>query len=169
MQLWVLIQYIPPILYIYTYIYIYMYVCIYAVHPMNCETNIYDFTMAYNWVVDVSVFRRFSLTTFCFVDVVVCRRFGHVDVSVCWRFGLTTFWFVDVLVVDVSVCRRFDQLPCRPVTMQMTVICGAKCHPQRPQSHHRKIYQTQLYRCRYKICWCHRFFVTCIFMLINRD
>ena len=68
------------------------------------------------WFVDVLVCRRFDLSTFWFVDVLVCRRFGlstfrFVDVLVCRRFGLSTFWFVDVLVVDVSVCRRFDQLP----------------------------------------------------------
>ena len=58
--------------------------------------------------------RYFGLSTFWFVDVLVCRRFGlstfwSVDVLVCQRFGLSTFRFVDVLVVDVSVCRRFDQ------------------------------------------------------------
>ena len=68
------------------------------------------------WSVDVLVCRRFGLSTFWFVDVSVCRRFGlstfqSVDVLVCRRFGLSTFRFVDVLVVDVSVCRRFDQLP----------------------------------------------------------
>ena len=70
------------------------------------------------WSVDVLVCRRFGLSTFWFVDVSVCRRFGlstfrSVDVLVCRRFGLSTFRFVDVLVVDVSVCRRFDQLPIR--------------------------------------------------------
>ena len=65
------------------------------------------------WFVDVSVCRRFGLSTFWFVDVLDCRRFGlstfrFVDVLVCRRFGLSTFRFVDVLVVDVSVCRRFD-------------------------------------------------------------
>ena len=30
---------------------------------------------------------------------------------VCPDFGMSVFRFVDVLVVDVSVCRRFDQLP----------------------------------------------------------
>ena len=38
------------------------------------------------WSVDVSVCRRFGLSTFRFVDVLVCRRFG------CRRFGLSTFW-----------------------------------------------------------------------------
>ena len=70
------------------------------------------------WCVDVLTCRRFGLSTFWSVDVLVCRHFGlstfwFVEVSVCRRFGLSTFWFVDVLVVDVSVCRRFDQLPTR--------------------------------------------------------
>ena len=77
------------------------------------------YTIGYNmikWSVDVSVCRRFGASTFWPVDDLVCRRFGlstfwFVDVSVCRRFGLSTFWFVDVLVVNVSVCRRFDQLP----------------------------------------------------------
>ena len=72
--------------------------------------QICDYTIAYNiikWSVDVSVCRRFGLSTFCPVDVLVCRRFGlstfwFVDVPVCRRFGLSTFWSV-----DVSVCRRF--------------------------------------------------------------
>ena len=95
----------------------------------------YNYTMAYNimkWCVDVSVCRSFGVSAFCFVDVLFCRRFVlstfcFVDVSVCRRFGLSTFWFVDVLVCrrfglstfrcvddlvfDVSVCRRFNQLP----------------------------------------------------------
>ena len=90
------------------------------------------FVLSTFWFVDVLVCRRFGLSTFRFVDVLVCRRFGlsmfrFVDVLVCRRFGLSTFWFVDVLVcrrfglstfrffdvlvVDVSVCRHFDQLP----------------------------------------------------------
>ena len=57
--------------------------------------------------VDVSFCRRFGLSTFWFVDASVCRRIGlstfwFVDVSVCRRFGLSTFWFV-----DDSVCRPF--------------------------------------------------------------
>ena len=68
------------------------------------------------WFVDFSVCRRFGLSTFRSVDVTVCRRFGlsmfrFVRVLVWQRFGLSTFRFVEVLVVDVSVCRRFDQLP----------------------------------------------------------
>ena len=60
--------------------------------------------------------RYFGLSKFWFVDGLVCRHFGlstfwSVDVLVCRRFGLSTFRFVHVLVVDVSVCRRFDQLP----------------------------------------------------------
>ena len=128
MKLWVLvyIKYIPPIISMYGY---------------TCSTfhqiwkQIFDYTMASNiieWSVDIDVCRRFGVSTFWPVDVLICRRFGlstiwFVDVSVCRRFGLSTFWFVDVLVcrrfgfstfwfvvvlvVDVSVCRRFDQLP----------------------------------------------------------
>ena len=59
------------------------------------------------WFVDVLVCRRFGLSTFRSVDDLVCRCFGlstfwFVDVSVCRRFGLSTFRYV-----DVSVCRRF--------------------------------------------------------------
>ena len=59
------------------------------------------------WNVDISVCRRFGLSTFRSVDVLVCRRFGlstcwFIDVLVCRCFGLSTFWSV-----DVSVCRRF--------------------------------------------------------------
>ena len=40
---------------------------------------------------------------------------GHVawwHQAITWpNVDISTFWFVDVLVVDVSVCRRFDQLP----------------------------------------------------------
>ena len=53
--------------------------------------------------VDVSVCRRFGLSTFRLVDVLVCRRFGlstfwFVDVSVCRRFGLSTLRLVDFLI-----------------------------------------------------------------------
>ena len=58
------------------------------------------------WFVDVSVCRRFGLSTFRFVDVSVCRHFGlstfwFVDVSVCRRFGLSTFWLSTFRFVDV--------------------------------------------------------------------
>ena len=67
----------------------------------------------------VSECQRFVLSTFRFVVVLVCRCsdlstfwfvnvFLFVDVLVCRRFGLSTFWFADILVVNVSVCRRFD-------------------------------------------------------------
>ena len=79
------------------------------------------------WFVDVLVCRRFGLSTFRSVDTLVCWCFGmwtfwFVDALVCWRFGLSTFGmsvlqFVDVLVVDVSVCRRFDQLPTKGSTL----------------------------------------------------
>ena len=88
---------------------------IHAVHSTNYEnkyaTTPYH-TIQYNAVstfrfVDVLVCRRFGLSTFWSVDVLVCRRFGlstywFVDVLVCRRFGLSMFRFVDVLV-----CRRF--------------------------------------------------------------
>ena len=90
------------------------------------------------WSVDVLVFRRFGLVWF--VDVLVCRCFGlstfrPVDALVCWCFGMSTFWlvaalvlfcrhfgmsvfrFVDVLVVNVSVCQRFDHLPTKGSTL----------------------------------------------------
>ena len=120
-------------------------------HGYACSTfhelwkQICDYTIAYNiikwsvdvsvcrrfgvstfWPVDVLVCRRFVLSTFRLVDVLVCRRFGlstfrFVDVLVCRRFGLSTFRFVDVLVcrrlvVDVSVCRCFDRLPKKEAT-----------------------------------------------------
>ena len=61
--------------------------------------------------VDVSVCRRFDLSTFWFVDVLVCRRFGLstfrlVDVSVCRRFGLSTFWLSTFRCVDVLTSNR---------------------------------------------------------------
>ena len=96
------------------------------------------FCMSTFWSVDVLVFRHFGLVWF--VDVLVCRYFGlstfrSVDALVCWCFGMSTFWFVaalvlvcphfgmsvfrfvDVLVVDISVCRRFDQLPTKGSTL----------------------------------------------------
>ena len=75
--------------------------------------------------VHVSVCRRFGVSTFWSVDVLVRRHFffglltfWSVDVLVCQCFGLSTFWFVDTLFcrrfglstfrfVDVPVCRRF--------------------------------------------------------------
>ena len=79
----------------------------------------------------------FGLSTFWSVDVSVCRR---LDALVCWYFGMSTFWFVaalvlvcrhfgmsvfrfvDVLVVDVSVCRRFDQLPTKRSTLTHQIV-----------------------------------------------
>ena len=60
----------------------------------------------------------------CTVHVSVCRRFGlstfwSDDSLVCRRFGVSTFRFVDVLVVDVSVRRRFDQLPTNGSTLNI--------------------------------------------------
>ena len=106
---------------------------------LNCTVHVSvcrRFVWQRFWSVDVLVFRRFGLVWF--VDVLVCRCFGlstyrSVDALVCWCFGMPTFWFVtalvlvcrhfgmsvfrfvDVLVVDVSVCRRCDQLPTKRV------------------------------------------------------
>ena len=99
---------------------------IYSVHPKNyagmgtaiCSTpkqmgiqctkmKCRRFGLSTFWFVDVLVRRHFGLSTFWFVDVPVCRRFclstfWFFDVFVCRRFGLSTFLFVDVFV-----CRRF--------------------------------------------------------------
>ena len=87
--------------------------------------------------------RCFGISTFWFG--LVCRRFGlsmfwSVDALVCWCFGMSTFWFVaalvlvcphfgmsvfrfvDVLVVDISVCRRFDQLPTKGSTLTHQIL-----------------------------------------------
>ena len=55
-----------------------------SVHVSVCRR----FGLLMFWYVDVLVRRRFSfgLSTFRYVSVSVCRRFG------CRRFGLTTFW-----------------------------------------------------------------------------
>ena len=108
---------------------------------LNCTVHVSvcrRFVCQRFWSVDVLVFPRFGLVWF--VDVLVCRCFGlstfrSVDALVCWCFGMWTFWFVatlvlvcrhfgmsvcrfvDVLVVDVSVCRRFDQLPTKGSTL----------------------------------------------------
>ena len=100
---------------------------------------------------DISTFwfglvcRRFGLSTFRSVDALVCWCFGlstfrSVDALVCWCFGMSTFWFVaslvlvcrhfgmsvfrfvDILVVDVSVCRRFDQLPTKRSTLTHQIL-----------------------------------------------
>ena len=98
MKLWVLIyiQYIPTIIYIWNMKINLLHHCIQ--HKNGVSTFRF---------VNVLVCRRFGLSTFWFVDVLVCRRFGlstfrFVDVLVCRRFGLSTFWSI-----DVSVCRRF--------------------------------------------------------------
>ena len=98
---------------------------------MRTNTRLYSVR---NCTVYVSVCRRFGVSMFWCVDVLVCQHFlgcfglstfwsvdvtfWFVDVLVFWRFGLSTFWSVDVLVsrrfslstfwsIDVSVCRRF--------------------------------------------------------------
>ena len=67
---------------------------------------------------------------FWYFDVLVwfgLSMFWSVDVLVCRRFGLSTLWSVDVLVcrrlvVDVSVCRRFDQLPTKGSTLTHQIL-----------------------------------------------
>ena len=106
----------------------------FTVHVSVCRR----FVCQLFWSVNVLVFRRFDLVWF--VDALVCRCFGlstfrSVDALVCWCFGMSTFWFVaalvlfcrhfgmsvfrfvDVVVVDDSVCRRFDQLPTKGSTL----------------------------------------------------
>ena len=87
---------------------------------MKTNTRLYS---VLNCTVHVLVCRRFvcqcfGLSTFRSVDALVCWCFGMSTfwfvaalVLVCRHFGMSVFRFVDVLVVDVSVCRRFDQLP----------------------------------------------------------
>ena len=70
------------------------------------------------WFVDVLVCRRFGLSTFRFVDVSVCRRFGLstfrcVDVLVCRRFGLSTFRLSTFRFVDVLTSNRRDHFTLR--------------------------------------------------------
>ena len=77
------------------------------------------------WYLNVLVW--FGLSTCWSVDVSVCRRFGllrfwYVDVLVCRHFGIPVFRFVDVLVVDVSVSRRFHQLPTKGSTLTHQIL-----------------------------------------------
>ena len=123
---------------------------IYSVYPKNYTflgTDIWStsqqmYKWAYSvlkWSVDVSVCRRFGLSTFRFVDVLVCRRFGlstfrFVDVLVCQRFGLSTFWPVThsttttmvhteiIHVVAMVVC----VIPLQPTGWDTCLI--VKCH-----------------------------------------
>ena len=39
------------------------------------------------------------------------QKWNRMIQCISRRFGLSTFWFVGVLIVDILVCRRFDQLP----------------------------------------------------------
>ena len=59
--------------------------------PVTIKITLYELLYFLANTVDVSTFRFVD-------DVLFCRRFGFVEVSVCRRFGLSTFWFVDVLV-----------------------------------------------------------------------
>ena len=113
---------------------------------LNCTVHVSvcrRFVCQRFWSVDVLVFWRFGLVWF--VDDLVYRCFGlstfrSVDALVCWRFGMSTFWFVaalvlvcrhfgmsvfrfvDVLVVNVSVGRRFDQLPTKGSTLTHQIL-----------------------------------------------
>ena len=58
------------------------------------------------------------MSTFRFVDVSVCRRFGLSTVLVCRRFGLSTFRSVDVSVCRRFGCRRFGLSTFWPVTIR---------------------------------------------------
>ena len=117
MKLWVLIYTIHPTNNIY--------VRIHMQHiPRIMKTNVrLHHSIQYNkmkcrrfglstfWPVDVLVCRRFGLSTLWFVDVSVCRRFGlstfrSVDVSVCRRFGMSTFWLSTFRFVDVLTSYR---------------------------------------------------------------
>ena len=70
------------------------------------------------WSVDISVCLRFGLLE----DVLVCRRFSLSTFLVCRHFGIPVFRFVDVFVVDVSVSRRFDQLPTKGSTLTHQIL-----------------------------------------------
>ena len=131
LQLWALTYTVRPTFYI-------SYTDIYEVRPTNYEnkyTTIECTHMECRYFgqsivlvcpqtfcfVGVLVCRRFGLWTFWFVDVLVCRRFGlstfrFVAVSACRRFGLSTFWSVDVLGClrfGLSTFRFVDVSVCR--------------------------------------------------------
>ena len=70
----------------------------------------------------LSASQSVSLSSFWFVDVLVCRRFGlstfqFADVLVCQSFGLLTFGFVEVWVCRRLGCRRFCLSTFWPVTI----------------------------------------------------
>ena len=110
---------------------------------MKTNTRLYSVLTC---TVHVSVCRRFGVSTFWCVDVLVSRHFlgcfglsmfWSVDGLVCRCFGMSTFWYlndlvcrrfdlstfrcvdisVDVLDVNVSVCRHFDQSPTKGSTL----------------------------------------------------
>ena len=86
-------------------------------------------TFWFVWYVDVLVCRCFGLSTFRSIDALVCWCFGMsmfwfvaALVLVCRHFGMSVFRLVDVLVVDVSVCRHFDQLPTKRSTLTHQIL-----------------------------------------------
>ena len=85
----------------------------------DISTFWFGFGLSTFWSVDVLVCRRFGLSTLWSVDVFGMSTFWFVAalVLVCRHFGMWVFRFVDVLVVDVSVCRHFDQLPTKGSTL----------------------------------------------------
>ena len=65
------------------------------------------FSLSMFWSVDVSFYRRFGLLMFWYVDVLVRRRFS---------FGLSTFRYVSVSACRRFGCRRFGLSTFWPVT-----------------------------------------------------
>ena len=76
--------------------------------------------------------RRFGLSMFRCVDVLVCRCFGMSTFFVC--FGLLTFWFVDVLVCRRFGCQRFGLSTFWPVTYKRVHVNTSK--PGYKYGHH---------------------------------
>ena len=88
---------------------------------MKTNTRLYS---VLNCTVDVSVCRRFGLSTFWSVDVFVFRCFGmsmfwFVYALVCRRFALSTFCSVDVSACGRFGCRRFGLSTFWAVTYKM--------------------------------------------------
>ena len=144
------IKYIPPAIHMYGYIYVVhpknyenKYTTIQCTKLYSPRFGLSTFCMS-----TFLVGRCFGISTFWFVwyvDVLVCRCFGlstfrSINALVCWCFGMSMFWFVaalvlvcrhfgmsvfrlvDVLVVDVSVCRHFDQLPTKGSTLTHQIL-----------------------------------------------
>ena len=110
-KLWVLIHKVHPTSHTYVWIYV--------VHPKNYKNKntTIQCTKLYS--------PRFGLSTFCMSTFLVGRCFGISTFwfgLVCRYFGMSVFRFVDVLVVDDSVCRRFDQLPTKGSTLTHQIL-----------------------------------------------